>query len=886
MRRFAPALVILGVLASGCSDQKADQSTGPLAVPAVSGPAYSVTPGQPADSIAIEGLILQLYNNLNNGNGPYNAAQTQFEQIASLFTVAPPFDMASVRSNTYSLVANIFSKYGSGALNPLPGYTSASGTGTGAAVTDLTNLLLRYAGIDATVCSFAADCNATVYQPGSAAQVLVTPSGQAGVSLPTGTGTVTEPTVISVSRILDPSILLTTQLDQYPYRYQYTSSSGQGAQPGNPFLQPVTVEVCLQPGLTFPPGAPGRLALAHDVAEPAPYENIQILPSAPGFLSTCSTTVGMFPAAPSSFAARTWRSVAGGLSAIFSPAPLFALASSTGTTGTTKNFSPFGAVDTLGYLTGNSATSGLTAPEGGTVTAPSVRVVTPGQLAAANPTGPGMANIPVTFTITGGSGCFANPCAPSSPTTLVVNTDASGYASVPAWTVSAGANTVSATATIPCAGQVPTGTTPNCGIILTTGLGTSLSFSATGYPAMQLQFNGGTLTLLASFTAPNSYAPGVPFNVAVLVQDAEVPPQTVPGSTAPVTLAISTGGTLVCPSGCTQNAVGGVATFTGVYITSAGTFRLTATSPNLSAAPLSPSGGIQVVPPASSAATIAINDGNNQTAPEGTTLTGATCSATSLCAPSAIVRDGYGNPVPGVNVAFTLAVSGNGAVTGGSQTTGGNGVARVGGWTIIAGTNTLIATAPLPMMPVGGSNSVAFTATGTSTVTTLVNCPATSNNSDDLTRAFFVPLWKPTSLKSITVYLSAGGPASGMKPYGIKLSATSNQFPSSTVAPFSSVTNTVYLNGNSSQNLPVTFQFNSPVPSGTKNIFFNFTVTNPGDGAKLSFNVGPCGLGSTNCSNLPASCTTKQGTTTETTDAVAPTSTIRRRGVGVLVRGS
>ncbi len=143
MRRIAPTIALLAVLASACSDQRADQSTGPLSVPASSGPAYSVTPGQPADSIAIEGLIYQLYNNLNNGNGPYNAAQIQFEQIASLFTAPPPYDLSAVRSNTYSLVSNIFSKYSSNALNPLPGYTSASGTGTGAAVTDLTNLLLR-----------------------------------------------------------------------------------------------------------------------------------------------------------------------------------------------------------------------------------------------------------------------------------------------------------------------------------------------------------------------------------------------------------------------------------------------------------------------------------------------------------------------------------------------------------------------------------------------------------------------------------------------------------------------------------------------------------------------------------------------------------------------
>jgi hypothetical protein len=886
MRRLAAALLAAAVVTAACSDQKTDQPTGPRAAAAPFRPASSVVPGQQSDSLLIENLIFQLYNNLNGGNGPYNAAQTQFEQIASLFTVPPPYDLAAVDSNTYKLVDNVLSKFKQDALNDLPSYQSAAGTGTGAAVSDLINALLRYAGIDATVCSFATDCNFTLYQPGSPAQILTTPSGQAGVSLPPGTGTVTEPTIISVSRIDDPSVLLTTQLDQYAFRYLYTSSSGQGSDPDNPFLQPVTVEVCLQNGLTFPPGALGRLALAHDVAEPEPFENIQILPGAPGFLSTCGQTVGLTPTS-SNLAVRGWHFLRDRLVSAFTPQALYAtMALGTGTTGTTKNFSPFGAVDTLGFITPSSPATGLTAPEGGTVTAPRVRVVTPSQLAAADTTGPGMAGIPVTFTVTAGGGCFASPCTGSSPTTLTVNTDAHGFAAVPAWTVGAGTNTVKAAATIPCTAPVPAGTLQDCGIIQTTAGDSVLTFSATGFPASQLGFSAATISTLNGFQPPNSIAPGTPFDVTVLVQDAETPPQTVPGSTAPVTLAISTGGTLVCPSGCTQNAQAGVATFTGVYITTTGLYRLTASSSGLTSTPAGPANGINVVAPAGSAASININDGDNQTAPEGTVLTGSTCSSSTVCAPSVIVKDSYGNPVPGVVVSFALAVSGNGAVSGTPQTTGADGIARVGSWTIIAGTNNLIASAPLPMLPAGGINSVTFTATGTSLITTLVSCPPASANTDDLGRAFYVPLWKPNYLKSVTVYLSAGGPASGGKAYGVRLDATANQFPDSKVAPFSSVTNTVLLNGNTSENLPVTFQFNSPVPAGTKTIFFNFTVTNPGDGAKLSFNVGPCGLGSKNCSNLPASCTTKQGTTTETNDAVPPTSTVRRRGTGVTVRGS
>ena len=74
---------------------------------------------------------------------------------------------------------------------------------------------------------------------GSAATIIATPSGQAGISLPEGTGTVTRPTVISVSRIPDPNFRLTTSLDQYSYRYLYTSSSGQGVSPDDPFLRDV-----------------------------------------------------------------------------------------------------------------------------------------------------------------------------------------------------------------------------------------------------------------------------------------------------------------------------------------------------------------------------------------------------------------------------------------------------------------------------------------------------------------------------------------------------------------------------------------------------------------------------------------------------------------------
>ena len=853
MRRIAAFVFAATVSIAGCSDQKTEQPTAPQAVVPAAGPVASVLSGQTADSAAIESLVYQLYFNLNNGNGPYNSADTRFQQIARLYLncnlVPPqsPCDQGGAKSNTYVLITDILSKYTSNQLNNLPGYSSPSGTGTGAAVTDLVNLLFRYVGINATVCSFGTDCNATVYQPGSPAQILTTPSGQAGISLPPGTGTVTQPTVVSVSRIVDSAVRLTTQLDQYTYRYLYTSSSGEGSLPATPFLQPVTVEVCLQPGQSFPPGALDRLALAHDVAEPPPYENIQLLPSATGFLSACASLSFGAPGA-GTFAARAWQLATTPLASLFVPQPLHALALlTTGTTGTTKNLSPFGAVDTLGYITPNSSTTS-TAPEGGTAPAPSVRVVTPAQLAAANPAGPGMAGIPVTFTITAGGGCFANPCTPSSPTTLVVTTDASGYAAVPAWTVGLGTNTATASATIPCTAPVPAGTPQNCGTIVTTGLAPTLTFSATGNPPVKLSFS----------VQPTTITAGTTFGVAVLAQD--VNGNTVPAFTAPaynnaqVGLTLNAGNGATLGGTTTVSAVNGVATFSGLSITKAGTgYSITAAATGLTSAT---SNSFNIL--AGPAAAIAINAGDNQSAVEGSTL-GVTAGT---IAPSVRLSDSYGNPVGGAGVTFAVA-SGAGSVGSPAATTNASGIASTT-WTIVAGTNTLnaniTALGPLPV--------VSFTATGTSSTTVLVNCPASLGNGDELSRAFYVNKLGKT-IKQVTLYLASNDPASVPTPYVIQLIASPESYGAT---PIGTSTVTARLRGNASQNLATQFVFpNTVIPPGTKNMAFQFKVLSNPNNAKLYF-----ALGSSSCPSV-----------TETAGVLPlPLSTALRKSVGVKILGN
>ncbi len=97
-------------------------------------------------------------------------------------------------------------------------------------------------------------------------------------------------------------------------------------------------------------------------------------------------------------------------------------------------------------------------------------------------------------------------------------------------------------------------------------------------------------------------------------------------------------------------------------------------------------------------AAIAVNAGDGQSATVGTAV---------RTAPSVIVTDLGGAPVPDVEVVFAVA-SGGGSITGATDTTDAGGVATVGSWTLgqTAGGNTLTAT-------VSGLSPLTITATGT-----------------------------------------------------------------------------------------------------------------------------------------------------------------------------
>ncbi|HXL07743.1 MAG TPA: Ig-like domain-containing protein, partial [Gemmatimonadales bacterium] len=271
-----------------------------------------------------------------------------------------------------------------------------------------------------------------------------------------------------------------------------------------------------------------------------------------------------------------------------------------------------------------------------------------------------VAGVAVTFTPAAGSGTVS----PTSP----VTSDAGGIAAVTSWTLgaTAGTDTLRATAT---------------------GLaGSPVVFLATATAGGPSASQSSVAAAPATITAGSGSS-----TITVTVRDAGGNP--VSGATVTLAATPTTGNTLTQPAGTTD--LNGQVTGT-LSSTAAGTKTITA----------SVNGTVTVTQTATvnvtsaAATTIAVHDGNGQTALAGTAVP---------IPPSVLVTDEFGNAVAGVAVTFAVA-PGNGTITGGSQTTNASGVATVGSWTLspTAGQNTLTASSGT----LSGS-PVTFSATGT-----------------------------------------------------------------------------------------------------------------------------------------------------------------------------
>ncbi len=305
---------------------------------------------------------------------------------------------------------------------------------------------------------------------------------------------------------------------------------------------------------------------------------------------------------------------------------------------------------------GAAATMTLSTGNGQTAAAGSAVAVDPAVLIS-DQFGNPVSGTPVTFAVATGGGAVGGGNATSN---------GSGIATVGSWTLgpAAGSNNNTLTATRPGLAGSPLTFTASA----TAGAPANVAISAG---------NGQSATVGTS----------VAVDPAVLVTDAFG--NAVSGVS--VAFAVASGGGSVTGGSQTTNASGIASVGSWTLGNAAGSNSLTATVTGVTPATFTATGT------AGAPTQVAINAGNNQTAPVNTAV------ATS---PSVIVQDAFNNPVSGVSVTFAVT-GGSGTRTGGSQTTNGSGLAQVGSWTLgtSAGANSLSAT-------VAGVGSVTFNATG------------------------------------------------------------------------------------------------------------------------------------------------------------------------------
>ncbi len=352
-----------------------------------------------------------------------------------------------------------------------------------------------------------------------------------------------------------------------------------------------------------------------------------------------------------------------------------------------------GATDALGHATGGSWTLGQAA---GTNTLEASSGLLSGSPVTFTATGAAAAATKLTIT-TQPSGT-ANSGATLAQQPVVQLSDAFGNpVSQAGVSVSASASTGGTLSGTTAVSTNAGGQASFTGLALSGLVGNyTLSFSATGLTGATsgtIALSPGTAASITMNAGNNQTATvnsNVPVAPSVLVRDASSNPV----SGVSVTFAAATGGGSVGGSPAITDASGIATVGSWTLGTTAGANTLTATSAGLSGSPVT----FSATGVAGAAATVSAQSATSQSGRVG-------IAATTL--PSVLVRDAFGNPVPGESVTFAVT-AGGGSVTGGSQTTDGMGIATVAGWTLgrTVVTNTVTAT-------VGALPTVGFDATVT-----------------------------------------------------------------------------------------------------------------------------------------------------------------------------
>ncbi len=319
---------------------------------------------------------------------------------------------------------------------------------------------------------------------------------------------------------------------------------------------------------------------------------------------------------------------------------------------------------------------------------------------------------------------FAATAPNGSVTGATPTTNAQGAATVGSWTLGTLARTDSLSASV-------------------SGVGAPAVFTATaaaGSASAMVKNAGGTTGTVNTNVSPTP---------AVLVTDQFGNP--VSGVT--VTFAATAANGSVTGGSVATNGTGVATVGSFKLSTAARTDTLTASAPGL------PSVSFIVTAGADVPNTAAKNGGDGQTAAAGSTLP---------TNPSVLVKDQYGNPVPGFAVTFVVA-TGGGAVTGGNATTNASGIATVGSWQLGNSTGSNSLTATVAALPV-----LTFTATAVAGTPTTIARLSPASQSDTIGAT--------AGTDSVLVTDQLGNPVSGVTvTWGIGGAGT--------LTPFSAATN-------------------------------------------------------------------------------------------------
>ena len=327
------------------------------------------------------------------------------------------------------------------------------------------------------------DGAAEIVQPSATeATTVVTETKFAGVTIPPGA--ITTATLVTITRLPDFPGPLNTVLDQYPAYYEYTSSAG------GTFTTDVIVGTCQVQDFTPPDYS--RLVIAHNVGT-----GVELLPRVPAPFLDCTSLLSLRDPANGwvRYVSRGWRSLEPLAARLLLPPKAYA--SAVGTCclgGSSKSFSPFGAVDPLTTASATSPTSfvGLAGTAVSAGLLPTIKVLTP--------QGRPVPGLTVTFSVpAGGEG---------SLTGATQTTNADGVAQLGGWTLGTGAGPDQVVATVtPLAGSTVSGNPVSFMADIATQ--PAIAYLATGYS--YLLIGGGAAPAgfeLPGFTGAASWPTG------------------------------------------------------------------------------------------------------------------------------------------------------------------------------------------------------------------------------------------------------------------------------------------------------------------------------------------------------------------------------------------